>query len=410
MAIGGFAQITGGKCGENLTWSFDSETGTLTISGTGAMTGFVFYPPWYNYHDSISVIMIEDSVTSIADNAFSNFQNGNFSIKSVTIGNSVTNIGKRAFYQCLGLTSVTIGNSVTSIGDHAFFTCFGLVSINIPESVTSIGDYAFSDCYGLTSVTIPNNVTSIGDWVFNNCFNLSSIEVDSNNPLYASENGILFNKEKTTLTYCPEGKSGQYIIPESVTSIGDGAFRGCIYLTSIAIPNSVANIGDGAFGGCIYLTSIAIPNSVANIGDRVFGGCYTLSSVKVDWENPINISASVFYLLATSDITLLVPQGTSEAYRAAAVWQDFNIVEDGSTAIPIMNETPNVICIYPNPVSESFRISGISENTPITIIDMTGKIVLQQTVNPCETVLASNLRKGIYFVNARGQTLKMIKQ
>ena len=148
------------------------------------------------------------------------------------------------------------GYAVTSIVDGAFYDCTGLTSVTIPDSVTSIGVSAFSDCAGLTSVTIPDSVTSIGDSAFEYCGALTKIEVSSGNKNYSSEDGVLFNKNKTELIRCPGGKKGEYIIPNSVTSIEEYAFSGCSGLTSVTIPNSVTSIGDGAFYGCDGLKDV----------------------------------------------------------------------------------------------------------------------------------------------------------
>ncbi len=149
------------------------------------------------------------------------------------------------------------------------------------KSVTSIGYWAFRDCTGLTSITIPNSVTSVYG-AFGGCTGLTSINVASDNNCYSSNNGVLFNKKKTELIGYPAGKSQtSYTIPNSVTSIGDGAFYGCTGLTSITIPNSVTSIGEDAFWGCTGLTSITIPNSVTSIGVRAFRGCTGLTSITI---------------------------------------------------------------------------------------------------------------------------------
>ena len=243
---------------------------------------------------------------------------GAITIPSEIDGKPVTSIGNGAFWGCTGLTSITIPNSVTSIGGEAFRGCTGLTSITIPNSVTSIGDYAFYKCTGLTSITIPNSVTSIGDLAFEDCTGLTSINVASDNNYYSSNNGVLFNKKKTALIRYPEGKSQtSYTIPNSVTRIGYGAFRGCTGLTSITIPNSVTSIASWAFDGCTGLTSInvasgnnyysdnngvlfnkkktelirypegksqtsyTIPDSVTSIGNWAFDGCTGLTSITI---------------------------------------------------------------------------------------------------------------------------------
>ena len=164
---------TSGQCGNNLTWSYNTETKTLTISGTGDMYGYSSNDavPWYQYRSDMKYVTIGDKVTSIGDWAF----DGCTGLTSITIPNSVTTIGYNAFYNCTGLTSITIPDSVTTIDSDAFWNCTGLTSINIPDSVTSISNRVFYGCTGLTSITIPNSVTSIGDNAFYYCTSLEKI-------------------------------------------------------------------------------------------------------------------------------------------------------------------------------------------------------------------------------------------
>jgi hypothetical protein len=300
-----------GTCGDNVTWTLGDD-GTLTISGTGDMEDYTdSITPWYGNSSSIKSVVVENGVTNIGNCAF----NGCESLTSVTIPDSVTSIGEGAFENCTSLTSVTIPDSVTSIGDgafshcrtlekieidvnnnnyasidgvlfdkekskliaypnshgttyeipnsvasienHAFYLCSNLESITIPDSVTSIGENVFFNCYKLTSVTIPNSVTSIGDWAFSACTSLEKIEVDSKNNNYASSDGVLFDKGKTTLIRYPEGKTNKkYEIPNSVTRIEHSAFENCESLKRVAIPDSVTSIGESTFEWCDNLTDI----------------------------------------------------------------------------------------------------------------------------------------------------------
>ena len=194
---------------------------------------------------------------------------------------TVTAVGINAFENHSRLTSITIPNSVTSIGGYAFSGCSGLTSITIPNSVTSIGNWAFKNCDGLTSVTIGNSATAnCFPYAFWDCKNLTEINVNPENANYSSINGVVYDKNASTLILCPN-KKASITIPNSVTSIGNYAFMNCSELSSITIPNSVTSIGDYAFSGCSGLTSITIPHSVTSIRRSAFEYCDGLTSITI---------------------------------------------------------------------------------------------------------------------------------
>ena len=266
-----------GNCGENTTWSYNTSTYTLTISGTGEMYDYTLYvyssdggvnknvtvAPWGLYFDIAKKIIIHSGVTSI---------------------------GNHAFYGCTGLTSVTIPDSVTSIGDAAFYGCTGLTSITIPDSVTSIGISAFRGCSGLTLITIPDSVNSSGEGAFYGCTGLKTAGPIGGG--YDYEFGWTDTIPGYAFNDCDWLTS--ITIPDSVTSIGYAAFYGCTGLTSVTIPDSVTSIGNWAFCGCTGLTSVTIPDSVTSIKYCAFSGCTGLTSVTIG-DSVTSIDDYAFY-------------------------------------------------------------------------------------------------------------------
>jgi len=269
--------MASGTCGNNLTWTLDSN-GILTISGTGEMDMFGYSDaPWNDDSESITSVIIEDGVSSIGDNAF----NGCDAITKITIPNSVAAIGKRAFSGCSSLVSIAIPDAVTTIGEWTFYGCKSLTSITLPSALTHIDALAFADCKSLTDITIPASIASIKeDRVFKSCTSLRSINVESGSSAYTSEDGVLFNADKTQLIAYPAGKqSNSYTIPDGVIGISAYAFYWNEHLVSITIPEGVISIGSDTFAGCSKLTSVTIPEGVTSLGNSMFFSCKNLTSV-----------------------------------------------------------------------------------------------------------------------------------
>jgi len=274
------------------------------------------------------------SVTGIGYKAFTEA----YELTSVTIPNSVTKIGKNAFYGLSKLEAVNFSNNeLTDIGDNpfggtpwyenqsglvyfgatlyeykgdmpsntsltikegtkiiydgAFSNCDSLVSINIPEGVTYIGGGAFSNCDKLSSISIPNGVTMINESTFYNCYSLKSINIPDGVTSIGND-AFEWCLELTSVT-----------IPESVTSIGIDAFRGCEKITSVDIPKGVTYIGGGAFDNCDKLSSISIPNGVTMINASTFSNCYSLRAINIP-EGVTSIGEDAFYNSGITSITI----------------------------------------------------------------------------------------------------------
>ncbi|MDO4933690.1 MAG: leucine-rich repeat domain-containing protein [Prevotella sp.] len=268
----------------------------------------------------LTSIDIPNSVTIIGDHCFE----GCTSLTSVTIPNSVTQIGQSCFRDCTGLTSITIPNSITYIDADCFRGCTGLTSITIPNGVTNIIAGAFQECSGLTSVDIPNSITEIGSSSFLNCTGLTAVNIHDivawcninfrSNPLTYAHN-LYLNGELVT----------DLVIPEGVTSDMNLAFARCTSLTSVVIPNSVTSIGR-AFDSCINLTSITIPSSINNINPLAFNRS-GLTSIKLLNTNPPTVSDGSFYDTNIYQATLYVPIEAVETYRTTDPWKNFTNIQ-----------------------------------------------------------------------------------
>jgi hypothetical protein len=182
---------------------------------------------------------------------------------------------------------------VSSIGQLAFYGS-GLTSVTIPDSVTSVGESAFSWCSRLASVTIGRGVTNLGNGAFSDNSSLAAITVDPLNPSYCSLDGVLFDKSRTTLLQCPGARPGDYRIPETVSTIGDGAFRSCGSLRDVHIPGSVLRVGDSAFRACTSLANVVVPDRVTSIGPAAFAECTSLVGVALP-NSLTTVPAYAFY-------------------------------------------------------------------------------------------------------------------
>ena len=380
------AAVYNGDCGKTsgyVTWTLDTETGLLTISGTGAMASWGYggttnAAPWSEYVASIKTVVVNDGVTNIGNGAFQFCT----ALESVSIPSSVTQLGRHAFYECSDLTAVNISDLEAWCGivvddesanpltyaHHIYLNSAEIKTLTIPNTVTSIGDYVFSGGSGLTSVTIPNTVASVGDYAFFHCTGLPV----TNNIRYAGTFAVEAS-DKTKKSYTIKNGTkwiGAYIfaectnmtsviMPSSITRISEYAFDHCSSLTTLNnLYASITSIGNRAFqySGLTYFTipsgvtqigswvffqshlkALTIPSSVASMGAYTCYAC-PITDVYVSWTTTLPSYTTQLHMRNKKDVNLHIPCGSSELYTtfksSTSTWHtQFTYLEDKTNGL-----------------------------------------------------------------------------
>ena len=277
------AVLLTGTCGADLEWSYDSETMTMTITGTGPMADYADSSdqPWYDwlYYDISVEHVVIDGATSIGKNAFSEMDR----IKTVTMTPSVTSIGNSAFAGCYDLSSIELSPQLKSIGNEAFMSAMSLETVDLPDSLTDIGEKAFNGSL-LTSLTIPSGVKTIGKNAFDFCIVLETLVI---------EEGDLVELPDYAFSDCASLSSVS--LPSSLKTTGRWAFLNCTNLTSVVIP-AATTISNYSFQGCLLLESLTISTPGAiSVGNFAFHGCMSLSEIIIS-SSSMTVGMSGFQL------------------------------------------------------------------------------------------------------------------
>ena len=232
-------------------------------------------------------------VKTIGYNAFG----GDDALKSADLGEGLISIDSYAFQSCSNLETVSLPESLTTINSYAFQSCSKLTSIDIPNKVTKIDDNTFSNCPSLKNVSIGSGCTSISTVAFINAYSIDEITVAENNKNFTAVDGVLYNKDKTTLVLYPKNRSGEFAVPDTVTTIADYAFDNAPKLTKVTIGENVKSVGTGAFRNCNSLETVIFKDSDTvqkTIGDYAFNNCPALT--EVDFGNAVkSIGNYAFY-------------------------------------------------------------------------------------------------------------------
>ncbi len=273
-------------------------------------------------------------------------------VGSYTIPGTVARIGADAFANCQGLTSITIPGSVSNIGVGAFENCYDLADLMIGAGVTTIESNAFEDCYRLVNLTLPASVTNIEEAAFEYCLDLTSIVIPDS----------ISNIQDEAFELCSSLTS--VTIPDTVTNIGVGAFGFCSSLTGIKIPASVITIGPYAFYECADLASVTIPGSVTSLGNDAFSDCYDLTSVTIP-DSVVNIGAEAFSDCSTlpkvtipGSVTNIGNDAFSYDVTLTAITVNATNSFYSSVNGVLFNKNQTALIEYPGALAGSYAIPG----------------------------------------------------
>lgn len=428
----------------NTVWALGYRSSGLHPDGNGNWIGSNEIPEVYGVFEgctSLKTVTIPNSVTNIGKQAFKNCT----ALESIIIPESVTEIGAELFNNCSSLTSVEFSQNIENLFEETFAGCRKLKELAIPPAAKIIGPNCFLNCISLESISLPANLTDIKYSAFDGCRNVKSIYVPSemdidiffpslfgscenleeikigeDNAMYASVDGVAFNKEITKLLLFPYARTGHYNIPEtvitiderafgysminsitipnsveeigeeafyhckefeeieipnSVTLIGESAFENCTYLKGISLPESVKIIGDYAFNNCESLREVRIPGSIEEFGEGIFLGCWDIEQVYYNTDDPIEADADMFAEVVYENAILNVPSAAIDLIKDLTPWNLFKVNSGVSEIIDSSDSASEIYSI------DGMRIAKDSENS---------------------------LSSGIYLIRNNGETKKIM--
>ena len=343
-----------------VTSTFTSKT--LTITGSGAMPDFDFpngnLAPWWNY-EALGMNALSEIDFDIKGK-----------LKTVIIGEGVTNVSNYALFFLPAATQVTLPESVTSIGRYGIAMCSKLTGLSIPKGVTGIGDFGLAG-NGLTAITLPDGLQSLGRGAFDSCASLTNTTLPAAitavpgkcfadctkllNVKYAgtvTAIGDLAFESCKALTAAP--------IPETVTEIGASAFTGCTALTDVTIPAGVSTIPEDCFRGCTALADIDLPSTVTSVGHNAFTDCTALKDVRCYGAAPaVEPGNSEAHSFEPATVTVHYNPAMNWTLDADGKWQGYTVSDKGACTHTDYDTTERTV---PATCGEAGRVDTICSN------------------------------------------------
>lgn len=242
---------------------------TANLTGTKTIKNDAFLQD-----SALSTVNLPD-IETIEDSAFRECT----ALKDVSFGDKLKTLNTYAFRTCSSLVAIELPESLTTLNNSVFEYCSKLTSVKIPDNITKLNNYTFARCYSLKSVSIGSGCTSMSPLTFCESNAIDEINISENNENYTSVDGVVYNKDKTTLVLYPKNRKGEFIVPDSVTTIAERAFENC-KLTSVTIGKNVETVGNNVFYNCQSLSNIKFSNSIKSIGDFAFAMAKSLTNVE----------------------------------------------------------------------------------------------------------------------------------
>lgn len=391
-AAGGNSFVAGG-----LSFEATSDSTAMLVLGTDFYSGSVSVPASVPSPQGGRDL----AVTEIGRGGF----NGCHSLRAVELPSSIVRIGDFAFNACDSLKAIALPASLTEVGDHAFSGCAQLKTVAIPDDVRSIGDFAFFGCTQVTSVSIGKGVESIGARAFQRCQQLRTISVAEGNKAFTVSGGYLLADGGTRLLTAARKRTDYRLatLPQSVTVIDDFALSGCDNMVAVTLPAGLARVGRYAFQGCKLLSELTLPEAAVEVGTNAFADCNALDAVHCLANEPMRLSRyyDPFTLIGRqAQMTLYVPSGTAEAYRAASVWSGFGQIVEEESGVDAPWSDPAMAVVVDG---RTLHVTGTGAGARIAVYSVSGAVVSLGTASTVSVPAA-----GVYIVRADGQTVKVL--